>query len=442
MFDSLSLSSPSLRISNLDDPDFVNRQCFPVIAQPIRNEDFSIDFINVQLIPEIKNIIKQDKKNKFETLPTLIRLILDNFPEDGSSIIRNEIFSTIQSTIKFGGPRKASDLTELAVEIASSIPKYYRDDIICEIISHLYQDEDQNTRKLAVHLISIVRDFWRVQQYFKLLARDKSSVVRGTVLTILPNCMIDDDSMRNILIQAANDTHPGVRQVAATVIAKASPPLLDEYKKLLSSSITVRYAFPSLPEIVMATSFSQIIDAFFEAIKIDRNDAAVALLETASKADIKSEEPLYLRAASELVSFTPFAWRLYSFAQNFTNQSDFIELLDPSNIPDWRTRYALLKQCEEFIPVLGNQLVRLAEIYSEDQTAIIRNESANLWAMLVNSDNSLIKCMEERLMRGSWHKRLVLCKVIKQVGISIFSNELVNKLKNDEICNVRDCINL
>lgn len=440
MFDSFTLSSPSLRISNLTDPDFVNKQCAPLVQHEVGNDDFDMDLISDKLLPEIKNVIKQDKKNKFETLPTLFRLIIDNYPEDGSSILRNEIFSTIQSTIKFGGPRKASDLTQLAVEIASVIPKYYRDDIIFELVSHYYLYDDQSTRNLAVHLMSIVCDFSRVQYFFETLANDKSSVIRGAVLTVLPNCMIDDDSMRQILIQAANDPHPGVRQVAATVIGKASPPLINEYKKLLSNSITVRYAFPSMPEVVMSTSFSEIVDAFFEAIKIDKNDAAVALLETANKANIKSEEPLYIRAATELVSFAPFAWRLYSFSRNFSNKSDFIELLDPTKIPDWRTRYALLKQCEDFIPDLGSQLLRLAEIFSEDQTAIIRSESANLWSMLIKSDYSIIQGAIERLMRGSWHKRLILCKVIKQIGESHFG-DIVNQLKNDDVANVRECIN-
>lgn len=439
MIDSSCLSSPSLRLCNLTDPEFVCRQCSPFSSQAISNEDFDIQFVEETIVPEIKNAIKQDKKSKFETLPTLFRLIIDNFPQDGSNIVKNKIFPAIQSTIKFGGARKTSDLTKLAVEIASVIPRYYRDDIISDLVMRYYLDEDPSTRNLAVHLISIVRDFWRVQPILEILSKDKSNLVRASVLMILPNCMCDEDTVRTIISQAVSDSNPGIQQIAASIIGKVAPWMIDEFKGLLESVTTVRYAFPSLPEVISQNSFAQIIDSFFEATKIDKNDAAVALLEAVQVADINTEEALYIRAASELITFTPFAWRLHAFSLNFTNKNDFVELLDPSNIKDWRTRYALLKQCEEFVPELGSQLVRLAEIYSEDETAVIRKESASLWALLVQSDSSLDSDMIERLMRGPWQKRIVLCKVIKQFGTSRFAR-VAEKLKKDDVAMVRDCI--
>ena len=440
MIDSYSLGSPSFILSNIRDPEFVGRLCQPIINTYVPNEAFLPPLITKSIIPEIKEIIKNVKKEQFTSIPTIIRLMITNYPDIGVKIVKNDIFALLQSTIQCSGSRKAKDLTDLFVEIASTIPKFYRDDITVEAIRKYANDQDYKLRQLAVSLIPVVSDNPRVLPFFRSLANDRLASIRSAVISTLPNCTFDESITNYILISATKDSSIAVQQEATSLISTIAPQLVKDYCRLLKNPNTVRYAFPQLPEIVMHNSFSEVFDAFEEAVNHDKNDAALALLETVSKVDPNNEAALYIRAAKMLVSFAPFAWRLYSFTRYFTNKSEFISLLDPSGIEDWRTRYALLKQAEELVPDLGSSLVRLAEVFSEDPVASVRNESVLLWNLLLqNAPNVRCDCVE-RLMRGSWHKRMVLAKLIGIHGNKSFE-DAIEKLANDPVENVRRCIN-
>jgi hypothetical protein len=439
MAESCSFNSPSLKLSNISDPDFVGRLCHPIINKFVPNEAFLPPLITQTIIPEIKGIIKNDKKNQFTNIPTIIHLMIDNYPEIGVAIVKTEIFAFLQNMIMCSGGVKAKDLSELFVEIASTIPRIYRDDIVVETIHKYVNSEDYKIRQLAVSLIPVVRDNQRVLQYFRSLANDKLALIRAAVVKALPNCTFNESIINYILINATRDSNIGVQQIATSLISSIAPQLINDYCRLLRNPDTVRYAFPQMPQIVANNSFTDVYNAFKSALKYDKNDAALALIETASKVDPNNESALYIKAASDLISFAPFTWRLFSFAENFSNKNEFLNLLDPKNIPDWRTRYALLKQAELFAPELKSSLVRYAEIYSEDPVATIRNESANLWCILLSVDPTIRGGCEERLLRGSWHKRMVLAKLIGLHGNEGFQNA-IEKLSNDPVENVRRCI--
>ena len=440
MFDSSSMSSPSLLLSQISDPQFVGRLCMPIINEQVANEDFLPPLITNSIVPEIKNIIKGDKKNQFESIPTIIRLMIENYPEIGVMIVKNDIFNIIQETIQTSGSRKAADLTDLFVEIASTIPSYYRDEILVDLIHKYTTDPDAKIRHLAVSLIPVVRDNSRVLTYFQKLAKDKVPTIRGAVIQSLSNCTFDENIINSILVNGTKDSNLGVQQIAASVFGSIAPQLVKDFCRILKNPNTVRYAFPQMPQIVACNSFAEIFDAFDEAIKYDKNDGALALIETVKLVDVKQESALYIRAARQLASFQPFAWRIHDFAKSFSNKCDFIELLDPKGITDWRTRYALLKQCEEFVPEVSTSLARLAEIYSEDQVAYVRNESVQLWNLILKNDPTIKSECIERLMRGSWHKRMILAKLIGVYGSLRGFKDAAEKLANDPVENVRNCL--
>ena len=440
MYYECSVGSPQLLIDELPDASFVSRLVEPITNSKIHNDDFSLDYVEEQLLPEIKNIIKQGKKSMFTTIPKLMRLVFDNYVDDSFSIMKTEVLPVIKNAIQTGGPRKAQDVTELFIEICSAIPRDFRDDFVSELIHKFSVDPDFKIRNLAVQLIPVVRDNFRVLNEFMSLAKDKNQNVRATVVSNLANYTFEENILNTVLCNAIHDPSVGVQQVAATVFGSIAPQLTKEFCMLLRNPETVRYAFPSMPQVVAHSSFAEVFDSFIDALSFDKNDAALALLETVQKVPMKSEESLYIKAAQALVSFSPFTWRLHSFSQLFTNKSDFIELLDPSKINDWRTRFALLKQCQEFVPELGSQLIRLAEIFSEDQIAYIRNESVNLWVMIMKECPYAQYDTIQRLMRGSWQKRMVLAKVIGVCGTNGFE-ETIKTLQNDSVENVRHCIN-
>ena len=435
-----SVGSPQLLIDELPDSSYVARLVEPITNSKIQNYDFSLDYVEEELLPEIKNIIRQGKKSMFTTIPKLMRLVFDNYVDDSFSLMKTEILPVIKNAIQTGGPRKAQDVTELFIEICSLVPREFRDDFVSELIHKFSIDPDYKIRNLAVQLIPVVRDSYRVLNEFMSLSKDKNQTVRATIVSNLTNYTFEENVLNSVLCNAIRDPSIGVQQVAASVFGSIAPQLTKEYCMLLRNPETVRNAFPSMPQVVSHSSFAEIFDSFLVALSYDKNDAALALLETAQKVHMKSEESLYIRAAQALVSFSPFTWRLHSFSQLFTNKTDFIELLDPSKISDWRTRFALLKQCQEFVPDLGSQLIRLAEIFSEDQIAYIRNESVNLWVMILKECSNAQFDAIQRLMRGSWQKRMVLAKVIGVCGTNGFE-ETIKALQNDPVENVRHCIN-
>lgn len=434
-----SLGSPQILLEELKDDMYVSRLVEPFTKTKVENDKFQPNFVKTKLLPEIKAAIKQGRKSMFTTVPSIIRLIFDNYPELGLNVVKNDILPVVKSAIQMGGQRKVNDVSDLFVEIASSIPRDYRDDVVCEIIRKLAVDSDPKLRALAVFLIPVVREPEDIIQIFDDLKNDEVPSVRASVVSILQNCIFDEQIINEALKDAINDSCIGVQQVAANVLADIAPNMTSEYCKLLVNPNTARNAFPSMPQIVSHSSFAEIIDSFFIAMKNDKNDAAAALLETVKTVSVKSESTLYIRAAQELVSFTPFTWRLHSFSEKFERKSDFLELLNPSSISDWRTRYALLKQCQEFVPELGSSLARVAEIFSEDQVAYVRNETVNLWVSLIKNDITMKAVAVERLMRGTWHKRLILSKVIAAVGCYGFEHA-IEQLKSDEVENVRYCI--
>ena len=445
MFDSgyypCSIGSPQLLIDDLPDASYISRLVEPITNMKIQNDDFQMDFVTDVLLPQIKTIIKQGKKSMFSTIPTIIRLIMDNYIDDAFQIMRTEIVPIFKASIQSGGQRKVQDVTDLFIEVCSMIPRDYRDDFVVDLVHKFSSDPDIKIRQLAVSLIPVVRDSCRVIQDFFALSKDKQPSIRASIVSNLNNYTFEENIINTIFCSAIHDPCIGVQQMAANMIGSVAPQMTKEFCLLLRNPQTVRNAFPSMSEIVAHSSFAEVFDSFLVALNYDKNDAALALLETVQKVSIEQEQSLYIRAAHELVDFSPFTWRLHSFAQFFSNKSDFIALLDPSRVTEWRTRYALLKQCIEFVGELNtSSLIRLAEIFSEDQIAYVRNESVNLWVTILKSNQDTQPAIIDRLMRGSWQKRIVLSKVIGIFGKEGFEST-VDQLQHDAVENVRHCIN-
>ncbi|EAY07527.1 hypothetical protein TVAG_125000 [Trichomonas vaginalis G3] len=397
-----------------------------------KDEDIQLEIFEANILPMIKSAIRDDKKSMFASILDASHQIFEKFYDLGEHLMRTEIFSVIISTIQTGSQRKVLDITQLAEEICASIPSDYRDDFTTEIIEKYYSSQDPKLRYLTTRLIPIVCDSQNIFPYISALANDDHPNIRAAAILSISFINCQDSSLDKLLVDASEDTEICVQQSVASIIGSVAPHLVNVYKKFLVNQNTVRDAFPSFPNVVKANNFGQLYDAFVEAMKIDKNDAALALLETVKTADIDSEEYLYIKAASELMTFSPFAWRIHSFSERFQNKTDFLELLDPSRISDWRTRFAILKQCEEFVPELGSSLCRIAEIFSEDSTGYIRGESVNLWIALLKQSKNIKATMVERLTRGSWQKRMVLSKIIVSIGKSGFE-DVVELLKNDDI---------
>lgn len=408
----------------------------PVNPDHMGQDENESDVFEREIIPKLKCIIKDDKKSLFNEVVENTRKAFEEYFDLGEHLIKTEILTTLVQSIKTGSQRKVLDLTQLTEEMCSAIPFDYRDDFVIEFISKYHNDVDPKLRFLSVRLLQIVRDSTRILPFCDYMANDELSNIRAAFILCLPNISSSDIAIDDVIKNAVNDDNICVQQAAASVFGSVAPHLVDEYCTLLVNQNTVRDAFPSFPMIAKANGFGSLFDAFMTAMKIDKNDAAVALLETVKVIDFQADEYLLIQAARELLTFTPFTWRLHQFSENFVHKLDFVELLNPTKLNDWRTRFALLKQCEEFVKELGCALCRVAEMFSEDSVAVIRTESVNLWIELLKHSNCIRDTMVERLTRGSWQKRIVLIKVLSNVSRQGFDHA-IEALKNDEVEIVR-----
>lgn len=427
--------SPTLLISNLSDPSMVGRVCQPIIGKQICPEEFVPSYVITKIIPQIKQYVRNGSNTQLTTVPTIIRLILDNYPEIGYRTLKNDIIPAYRLAFLNSSNMRQMEIFELFSDVLSSIPSYYRDDIVIDLINEYTYSSDTQTRILGTLLIPIVHNNSKLVKLFQTLARDKDPQIRCAIASILINVTFDEALIKNTLIKLIKDTNLKVRQHAAAIFGDIAADLTYEYNKMLGSPELVQYLLPSLPKVVARGSFSEVIHGFFNATKFDKNDAAVALLETAKIAS-EEEVHLYISSAKELVTYTPFAWRLYEFASNFQDHELFLPLLHPvCRGNDWRQRFAILKQCEQFAEEFPAELITNAESFSEDQVAVIRTESVVLWEIILKQRPDLKSEAESRLMRGLWQKRQVFAKLVAKLGVDSFP-EAAKKLAEDPVDNI------
>lgn len=430
--------SPSLRFSNLSDPMFVTNACRPIISTQITTDEFIPEFITEELLPNIKLMVSKGVVGQLETVPTVMRLTLDNYPEIGYNILVTEVFPFMKEAIQEGCTNRSKEISDLFVEVVSMIPSYCRDEIVIEIVEDYSSDANYKTRMLAVYLIPIVRDSNSVLKCFQNLADDVHPNVRAAVVSQLKYVTFEERIVVSILKNATNDSSVIVLQTAASIFGDITPHLTAIYGRLLFDINTVKYAFPSFSKVISCSSIVDLIESFIEGSKLDQDNASKALLDSVQYAR-ESESSYYARAALSVITYQPFIKYISHITNHFENKEEFLKLLDPKLNTKWRNRILQLEQVIHFLPEYSYQIMDIIEQYSDDDVAAVRNATVDLWKRLVDTQFSMRNEIEERLMRGKYVKRIIFAKLIGLCGVSTFPNGY-KKLKEDPIELVRGAV--
>lgn len=481
-------ASPTFLISQLSDPTFVGTVCRPFLnnndeyfnkseSDLGKSDFFSLSLAENVLIPSAINNIKANNSDAMQNIPSLVKLIIDNHGYDGLSLVMDKVIPELITSYRKCLSSASKSTIKLIGDVLCSISSKFRDETLIEVITKSSCDPEPKLHILAAYLIPLVRDSSRVLSIFRSLSLDRVPQVRSELVKGLPNCNFDDSSIiKYILVNSSKDQNVTVRRSAAMIFGKVAPELIEEFSPLLESSDTVKAALKSVKEIVIQNGLAVISKSFQKACMMEPELSAAVLLNI-SKVVQEEEKSLLLNFAFLLKYTNNLTTHLFKFSQNFSDKEVFIDLLTP-NIDgkqmlerQWRTRKNLLEQAILFIPVLHEKLVKLAELFSKDSIAIIRNMSVDLWVALINDvtvgngseslnnekDSNAIYCDDKNIVSerrisiiakakvvlmndDNWHTRLVLAKIISAIGISNGFEDVAEKLSHDNISNVRYCI--
>lgn len=465
-------ASPTFLISQLSDSTFVSSVCGPFLNNKdeyFKNGEslsFPLSLAEEVLIPSAINNIKANNSDAIQKIPSLVKLIIDNHGIDGLSLIMNNVIPTMITSYRSCLSSASKPTMTLIGDILCAISSKFRDDALVEVITKSSCEFEPKMHILAAYLIPLVRDSTRVLSLFRSLSLDRVPQVRCEIVKGLPNCNFEESLIKYILVNSSKDQNITVRRAAAMIFGKVAPELVDDFLPLLESRDTVKSALKSVKEIVIQNGLTIISKQFHRACIMEPELSAAVVLNI-SKVVQDEEKALLLHFAFLLKYTNNMSTHIFKFSQNFSDKDVFIDLITP--IVDgkqmleqhWRVRKNLLEQTLLFIPILHEKLIKIAKIYSKDPVAIIRDMSVKLWVALIkdediNTDNSenqntsniisdrksmIIDEAKKFLMdTEKWHLRLVMAKIVNEIGIYPDFEDVTEKLSHDMISNVRFCI--
>lgn len=428
--------SPSFILSQLPDPTLISTVCRPLIQSEISADSFSLNLAYSLLIPNMKELVKRNNFEAMKQIPKLTKLIVDNYNEEGLDLVMQEILPCLHQALDKSGSKTSHELMHLITETLCSINSKYRDSVLTEVIVKDSSNNDCKYRQLAAYLIPYVRNSKRVLTNFRSLSLDRVPSVRIEVVKSLPHCHFDQELIEYVLINASKDMNVQTRRTAASLFGEIAPHLVEQFIDLLRNPDTMRYALKSVKNIVIANSLSRISGALIDCLMFDP-DAVAPVLLNLSRIVNENEKQLLLNLTYKIRYCPTIIQYLGKFSQVYPDKSPFIDFFDPRGISNWRVRKLMVDQAKLFVDDFHSRLCEYALMYSRDEVAVIRNESISLWKLLIKDDAQCKIKVTEALLPDIWQSRLVLAKLIAEIGIDSCFEKAAETLSHDPVSNVR-----
>jgi hypothetical protein len=420
------------------DPAFLSAIFHPFLEREVGPDSFSLTFAKEVLMPTVKEGICRNNPKATPMIPTVAKLMVDNFDTDGVQVVKDQIMPCMYKSLIQAPTKMVQEIMGQIAEVLCRITARFREEAIVDAVLSLYASTEVRLRVLAAFLIPFVRSTSRVMLAFRTLSLDNVPQVRVEVVKSLVNCNIDDEAVKYVLLAAAKDGTVQVAKTAASVFGQVCPRLIDEFGALLQRSDTLPSALKSIPPIVIENGFRAIIPYFSKAMEIDPEAVATVLVNIACLVS-PEEHSLILEYAFALRYTTAVISHLADLANIISDRDAFLKLLDPSDVPKegWRIRLDLLNETFKFIPVFKERLLNIVQIFTEDDVAVVRDASVDLWIELMKNLPAAVECARG-LMFGSWHSKLVLCKIVGKTGDEYpILKEEIKVLARDKVSNVR-----
>ncbi|OHT02581.1 hypothetical protein TRFO_30248 [Tritrichomonas foetus] len=420
----------------------------------------NLEFISKSLIPKATDKILLFDSNTLKSLPTFVKVIIDNFGKSGLEILNNSIFSALESLLIKTNLTKPSVIFDAYLQSIESISQNIRNEFLIETINQYSSNQEANLRIVATRLITLVtnddeavtnegkklpedsqkqsqeniiicevvknndnsfinkcrsktNNIDRVKANFVALSLDRVPQVRASVISCLAGVKFNQSVIDSILRSSVHDNANSVQRAAATMIGAVAPHLVEPLKTFLSHRETAKAALKSVKNVVIKNNFECIYDAFQNAMKFQPENSCAVILNI-SRVIQKEEHRLLLECAMQLKGHLTLINYLFKFSDVFENKDIFLEFLDPNNAKKWRTRIALMKQTILFIPVFHERLITIAKCFSRDDVAIVRDCSVELWTRLILDNPNCFESLIEIIDDG-FHQKIVVCKTIGKI---------------------------
>ena len=396
--------------------------------------DLTFEFCCEKLVPGAAKCVRESKFEAMQRVPELARWLCEKFGDDGVKLVKNVLIPALETAIDSHCKFAAAGV-KLFCETIQGLPHDAREKALPSLILKYSVDDDVQFRLLAVALIEIVEDGTRVVNQFRSLSLDRVAQVRVAVVGALKSVAVGADLVRYILVKATKDQAPSVQRAAAREFGNVAPTLVDDFRPLLMSRETARAALKSVKPIVAQCGFACLLDAFKVAMRLQPDGACAVLLNISRVVD-KSEHNLLLECAWDLRTNKVLIEYLRKFAVVFDDKEQFLKMLDPNGIKKWRVRNCLLEQAVLFIDVFHERLIPIAETFSNDPIAIIRDHSVSLWSHLIQ-DRPETAHDALKMSNSGFQVRIVLAKLIAEIGIAPPFDTLAVSLSKDPVSNVR-----
>ena len=432
-------ASPALLLSQMSDPTALNTLCRPFLAgESVFPETFGLNAVETYLMPNLKSAISNRETEKFVSVPKLVRIIVDNVGEEGLSLVVEDLLPTIVMHYLNDPAHYAHNFQDLYLNVLSSIPSRFRDDVLCDIISDFSASTDFRLRVMAVQVITLVRKHSRVSAVFKALSLDRIVNVRVSVVGALPNCNFDAPLIEYVLTNATRDFSFHVRNAAASVFGSVAPKLVGPYLELLGNSSTMESALDSFCLVVEENGLEPLLNVFVCAIRAYPEKCARMIVECSKRIEM-CEQRLLFRCAKMLRHLPEFIARLHQFSGAFETKRPFLKFFAIGRMRTWREKLLYAQQAVLFVEDLGCEMLEVAVEFADDSAACVREQSVKIFVALFNLDQTMADAIGTAL-RDNWHMRLVLAKVIAETKLPVAFWEAAKVLANDSVPNVREAL--
>jgi len=424
-------------VSEILNPSMISHIISKYVSGENCPDEICLSFVKNKILPEVKKAIVSCDKASLEQLDNICRVFVQMFDQEGVEIVKSEVFPSLKQCFIANCIRNSEVVLEAFSRVLLVLPEDIREPFIIETISKFSVDSEYRIRMLSANLVPNLKDSNSAMKPFRPLSMDRVSHVRTAAVKVLSKCNFDERLVLFILTSACKDTSVDVRQAAAETIGIIAPQLSELFNSLLSNSETSRFALKSVKSYVSKMGLSPFFESLLYALKNNSLDRGAAVVLNISKLVQESEHGMLIECSRIVLESKVFLPHIQKFISIFSNSTLVTHFLNPNGFKNWRTRYTLLKLSEQLADRCTDSFIDLADTFSSDPVATVRNESAVLWARMIEADNT-IASSAIRLLEKSFQQRLVLCRIIGLIGsdIELLANA-VHILCNDPVQNVR-----
>jgi hypothetical protein len=211
----------------------------------------------------------------------------------------------------------------------------------------------------------------------------------------------------------------------------------DGYLSLLTHRATMEGALASFLSMAQYGGFQLYFSAFSDCIRFFPEKCAEILIHLAPLVD--PMEHLLLYKCAKLLRHCPvFLNQLYQFSRSFESKWPFMNFFKIERMKDRNERLIMARQAELFVSDFGQDLLPIAMNFAEDESAVVRNQSVYIFCELYRSDKAVVNTIGS-LAKGSWHQRLILAKIIAELGVPEELEKWGNVICSDNVQSVKDC---